>query len=358
MSVFLVTGQPGSGKTAHVVDMLANDPQFAGRPVFVMGIPELTLPVIPCPPVEQWTEMRKSPEDPDLDLAYFTFPENALVVIDEAQRVYRPRPVGSKVPPEVAAFETHRHLGIDFILLSQHAGLIDSNIRKLIGRHIHIRVTALGRYRYEWCELGDPESPSSRDIAARSKYVLPKSVFALYKSSELHTKIKPKMPAFVYVFVVAGLVAVGLGGYVVTRVKDRTAGDVASVSAAVHSPGETSVKTSGPVPVDYHAARVPRIAALLHTAPVYDSITTPVDAPFPAGCIATSKRCRCVDQRGNDYATSDAMCRHIVAHGLFKEWQQPASTEAAASSPDGVRRSRATAGETPRAHPLPESPVS
>ena len=96
MSVIVVTGQPGSGKTAHVVDMLAHDEQFIGRPVFVMGIPDLTLPVIQAPPVEQWVEYRKSPEDENLELAYFTFPENSLVVIDEAQRVYRPRAVGSR----------------------------------------------------------------------------------------------------------------------------------------------------------------------------------------------------------------------------------------------------------------------
>jgi len=135
MSVVIVTGQPGSGKTALTVDMIANDPQFKGRPLFVMGIPDLKVPHITCPPVDEWTEYRTSPEDPSLDLAYFTFPENALVVIDEAQRVYRPRPTGTRVPPEVAAFETHRHLGVDFILLTQHPGLIDSNIRKLVGRH-------------------------------------------------------------------------------------------------------------------------------------------------------------------------------------------------------------------------------
>lgn len=338
MSVILVTGQPGSGKTAHVVDMLAHDEQFAGRPVFVMGIPDLTLPVIPCPPVDQWTELRQSPEDVSLELAYFTFPENALVVIDEAQRVYRPRPVGSRVPPEVAAFETHRHLGIDFILLTQHAGLIDSNIRKLIGRHIHIRVTALARYRYEWTELGDPESASSRDLAARSKYVLPKRAFALYKSSELHTKIRNKIPIFVWVFIVATLLAIGLGIFAAYRVNERANGTKAP-GAVSH--GKVTQPASVEVVKDYHEARKPRIAGLAHTAPVYDSVTEVTDAPFPAGCMLIrptyeADRCRCIDQQGNNYATTDAMCRHIVRNGIFKDWGKvstdPAQPERAATA--------------------------
>jgi len=318
MSVIIVTGQPGSGKTALTVDMLANDPQFKGRPIFAMGIPELKLPHIPCPPVDEWTEFRTDKDDPTLDLAYFTFPENALVVIDEAQRVYRPRPPGSKVPSEVAAFETHRHTGVDFILLTQHAGLLDSNIRKLVGRHIHIRVTPLGRYRYEWTELGDPESNSSRELAARSKYTLPKRAFDLYKSSELHTKIKVRMPAFVYIFAVALVSTIGLGWYAYTRVDSRV-NPVASVEKKVS--GDT-VKHEGKTQSlsSYLQDRQPRLAGLAHTAPVYDEVTKPVDAPYPTGCIATAKRCRCTDQQGNDYVTTEAICRQIVEHGIFKDW--------------------------------------
>jgi len=321
MSVVIVTGQPGSGKTALTVDMIANDPQFKGRPLFVMGIPDLKVPHITCPPVDEWTEYRTSPEDPSLDLAYFTFPENALVVIDEAQRVYRPRPAGTRVPPEVAAFETHRHLGVDFILLTQHPGLIDSNIRKLVGRHIHIRVTPLGRYRYEWTELGDPESNSSRELAARSKYTLPKRAFDLYKSSELHTKIKVRIPAYVYVFGIGALSAIALGWYAYTRV-DARVNPLSSIEAKVEKT-EAKIKDHLPgSPASYHAERTPRINGLAYTAPVYDEITKPNDAPFPTGCVATAKRCRCTDQQGNDLVTTDAICRQIVEHGIFKDWGQ------------------------------------
>lgn len=233
--IVLITGLPGSGKTAYAVDMLAHDPQFAGRPKFVMGVPGLKIEHEACPPVEQWVEFRVSPEDDSLQLPYFTFPENAVVFIDEAQRVYRPRPAGAAVPPHVAAFETHRHTGVDFILITQQAGLLDSNIRRLIGRHVHIRPTPMGRYKYEWMELGDPESQSSRQLAASSRYKLPKRAFDLYKSAETHTKLRTPIPWYYWLFAVALLLFFGLVYYIVGRVSSNVKGEPTTQTKPVSS---------------------------------------------------------------------------------------------------------------------------
>ena len=342
MSVILVTGQPGSGKTALVVDMIAHDEQFAGRPLFVMGIPDLTIDHIPCPPVSEWVENRSSSEDESVSLPYFTFPANALVVIDEAQRIYRPRPVGSRVPPEVAAFETHRHTGVDFILLTQHAGLIDSNIRKLNPRHIHIRVTALGRYKYEWPELGDPDSSSSREIATREKYKLPARSFALYKSSQLHTKIKTKIPWFVYLFAVCAISGAALSYYAYQRVMNKREPVKTQEVMPGHDRREAAAKDGAPATTaEYLASRSPRLAGLYHTAPVYDEITKPVDAPWPSLCVfvnawrGSPEKCRCLDQQGNTYAMPFAQCKQVALNGIFKEWGAPPSTAAQPLAGDG-----------------------
>jgi len=329
--------------------------------MFVMGIPELTLPVIQAPPVDQWVEYRKSPEDENLELAYFTFPQNSLVVIDEAQRVYRPRPVGSKVPGEVAAFETHRHLGIDFILITQHAGLIDSNIRKLIGRHIHIRVTALARYRYEWTELGDPESSSSRELAAREKYVLPKRAFGLYKSSELHTKIRKKIPFFVWVFAFASVLAVGLGAWAFHRVTLRTSPEAVSQSPANTSGGVITSAPGAPVSqVDLLVERTPRIHGEPHTAPRYDALTVAIAAPELRGCIESDRRCRCQDQDGNDYPVSQSRCRSLAVNGFaFQDWGSlPLERKAQREQRARVESVPAQPGAVPPASvaPLPQPP--
>lgn len=193
--ITIITGIPGMGKTSLLVSMMMEEQkkEGGGRPFFVMGVPDLALDHSKCPPIKEWTEQRPDPDEPELMLPYFTFPPNAIVVIDEAQRVYRPRAAGSKVPDHVAAFETHRHTGVDFWLLTQKPMLIDANIRELCGRHIHIRPTILGRYLYEWPEFADVKSKSDRDLASKRRFSPPKQAFNQYKSSVLHVKHKFRM---------------------------------------------------------------------------------------------------------------------------------------------------------------------
>lgn len=321
MSVIVFTGQPGSGKTAAVVDMLAHDEQFKGRPLFVTGIPDLAIDHSPCPPVSEWTEQRVSPDDESIQLSYFTFPENSVVVIDEAQRIYRPRPVGSKVPPEVAAFETHRHTGVDFILITQHAGLIDSNIRKLVGRHVHIRVTPFGRYRYEWTELGDPESSSSREVAAKEKYTLPKRAFGLYKSSQLHTKIKVKMPWYVYLFGACLVGTIGLSVYAYKRVSAKV--DPGNPEAKVSTsdrPGQTSDIKIPATADDILAQETPLLKGRADTAPMYAELRQPKQLPMVVGCIKTPTRCECQNQQGTDAGLDRLQCEKWLTNPPFNPY--------------------------------------
>ena len=204
--ITIVTGVPGMGKTSLIVDwMIVDYNSDTPRPFFVMGVPDLKIDHSPCPPVIEWTEKRPDPDDPTVLLDYYTFPKNSIVWVDEAQRVFRPRASGSKVPPHVAAQETHRHTGVDFILSTQKPSLIDANIRELCGRHLHIKNTIMGRYVYEWFEYTDVNNKSNYDIAIKRRFKPPKQAFSLYKSSELHTKIK--RPVHKVFFVLASAIA-------------------------------------------------------------------------------------------------------------------------------------------------------
>lgn len=243
--ITLVTGIPGMGKTSFVLSELLG---IKNRPLFIMGIPHLTIDYVKPPPVDDWTELRPDNDDPTLMLPYFTFPANSIVILDEAQRVYRPRTTNSKVPDIVAAFETHRHLGIDFYLMTQHINLLDGNIRRLIGRHIDIRGSYLGRYKYEWLGLGDPDSKASRDQAARKRFSPPKQVFDLYKSAETHTKpIKPKMnntmKVFFLVFVIIVIGSYSLYGRVAERTTYKTPQSEKQILAS--APEKTDIKITG-----------------------------------------------------------------------------------------------------------------
>lgn len=330
----LVTGNTGSGKTALVVKWLT---MVKDRPIFVMGIPELKVDYFECPPVEKWTELRKDPDDPSLMLPYFTFPSNAIVVLDEAQRVYRPRPVGSRVPDHVAAFETRRHTGVDFVLLTQNHTFIDSNLRKLVTRHVHIHQTALGSYKLEWVGCGDPSEASSRDLAQRERYSPPKEVFGLYKSAELHTKTVVRRPWLVYAAVPLGLALVGGGVYVKHRIDVTMAGEAQggkaggqkSAGTAAASVGEKKPVTSAREYVDLYQ---PRVLGVAHSAPVFDDLTKPVEVPVIAGCVSSARAgCKCYDQRGNHYSTTDSICRQFMDGGIFYDFRpsdvQPVAKE-------------------------------
>lgn len=242
MALILVTGVPGTGKTAFIVSEIEKI-VATGRKVFVDNIPDLKLEHYRAGKIPEWQKgtwlhidqykrtgsaitLQGKPDDDDGDgnenwepnpevvkdkdgnlhrIAFdasgnvvgsvpYESHKGAAIFIDEAQRHFRPRPSGSVVPDHVAALEVHRHQGLDIYLITQRPGLVDSNVRALCGKHIALRATALGRYKYEWPEVGDIESKTSRDTAAKSRYKLPKHVFSLYKSAEAHTKHKHTLP--------------------------------------------------------------------------------------------------------------------------------------------------------------------
>lgn len=242
----LITGVPGSGKTVYsLVFML--EAYKEGRPIFVHGIPDLQIehtqvicsspscsvcPVSPIEPTQDSYPENESIADRVLKsinrnkyknflikskqyirekLKYDSIlraedwhewaPDGAFIFYDEVQNVYRPRSSSKTVPASVAAFETHRHKGLDFYLVSQSPLLFDGNIRRLVNKHIHLRPTWAGRYQYEFPECND--SPKSAKGGIKSKYSLNKKVFSLFTSASLHTKQTKKIPAAFYIIFIA-----------------------------------------------------------------------------------------------------------------------------------------------------------
>lgn len=223
--------------------------------------------------------------------------------------------------------------------ITQHPGLLDSNIRKLVGKHIHIAVTPFGRYRYEWTKAVDPENKAERDIAARTKFVLPKKAFKLYKSSELHTKIKAKIPGYVWLFIAAIIGFAVMTWYVYGRISTSLSGQPETVLKMNGDGRSMHVSATASDPADLAKSLVPRVPGLYHTAPRYDDITKPTDAPWPALCVINHKTdtCKCVDQQGNAYKTTPGNCRSIVENGIFKDWESPTDKDRQRDKPDALQ---------------------
>lgn len=324
----LVTGTPGAGKTSYAVSLIQ---QFVsknpGRKLYVMGIPELVIPHEPVPSVDKWTVVKPHPDDPSLDYPEYTFDDGSLVVIDEAQNVFRPRASVSKVPDHVAAMERHRHKGIDFVLITQSPMLIDPNIRRLCGKHIHIRSMWSGRKIYEWSEASNPENVSDRSRAISSNYKLPSSVFSKYKSSSAHVKQERKIPFVFWVVVLGILVSIFLGYKFSSKLKSQISATPSSETGTALD-GASSKKSGSESHVlsaslgssidDYK----PRLPARPETAPLYDDLRKPSVMPVVAGCMVLKNVCKCYTQQGTNAFLSQDACLAWIDDRPFNPYDQ------------------------------------
>ncbi|MCF7521964.1 zonular occludens toxin domain-containing protein [Neisseria sp. ZJ106] len=339
--LYLITGVPGSGKTLKMISDLMNRKDLQNRPLYLDGIPEVKGDIIPNQPI---------PEGESMQTWHKWAPTGAILVIDECQRVFRPRPSGSKVPDYVAELETHRHKGIDIFLLTQHPRLIDINVRSLIGHHCHIGKTNLGvRRMIEWERFGDPQSKTDVQNAVKSVYTLDKNAFGVYKSAEEHTKIKVKRSKAIYILPVAILVVL-IGCFYVykswktiekpTNTAKKIEAQASSPEAvgAVAAPAANDTNASGQYPPQENSLQAPqteaskpylskadyepRIQGQPHTAPIYDNMNKAVKTmPYPVACVQNGNKCTCyTDQATPIQGFDKKQCLDFVKNGIYNPY--------------------------------------
>lgn len=332
--LYLYTGVPGAGKTLYAVSNLVKRKDFKDRPIFVDGIKDLDHDKINYFDIPEGESIQTWPK---------WAPPGAIIVVDECQRIFRPRPSGSKVPDYVAELETHRHRGLDFILITQHPRLIDVHLRGLIEHHTHLGKTNLGlRRKMEWTTGGakDPESRANIREALISVYRLDKSVYGLYKSAEVHTKIRTKKSKLLMLFPLA-LCLVGYGIWSFTDFWGKFSGEgekakkasttqnaqaqtqpsAVSASEPVSNGQYPKVETKPEEPKKPHLSEEdyqPRIAERPETAPIYDGMNKAVKVmPWPAACIKAENRCTCYTDQGTKIAEiGKKTCLNYVKDGL------------------------------------------
>ena len=328
--ITLITGVPGSGKTLSVVSDLAKKvkKEWADRKIFTHGIPELTIPTEKIPEGHKINDMN----------VWLQYPENngSVVIIDEAQNIFPPRSSGSKTPELVEWLHVHRHSGVDIILITQMPGRIDKQVRDLVGAHYHIHNTPLGvrmRYFWDYCE----NSPKSGMKNARPEvYKFDKKAFGLYKSAEIHTKVKTPKSRVLWVIPVA-LVVFGFAAYMGYSLlsglgsSEKVASENTSVPSVVDIKSDDLKKgvkdksvqvgneMGGQIAPNQNKNLTeemlkPKIEGLVESKPLYDSIRQVKQLEYPVACISGGKSgCSCYSSQGtvikeiqkktcNDYA--------------------------------------------------------
>lgn len=351
--LYLFTGVPGSGKTLNVVSMLAKRKDFKNRPLYIDGIPDLKIP------------HEEIPEGESIKTWPKWAPDGAIIVVDECQRIFRPRSSSSAVPDYVAELETHRHRGLDFLLITQHPRLIDVNLRSLIEHHTHFGKTNLGlRRKMEWTTGGakEPESRANIKEALVSVYKLDKSVYGLYKSAEEHTKIKTKRSKVLYLIPIA-IALLGGGLYYFASFwknmeKPIIEGQTAQAHVAAQAASPEAQAAAAPAADDgaagqYAAAKVqtpsespkphlteedyePRIAERPETAPIYDGMNKAVKVmPWPSACVKSDNGCNCYTDQGSKISEiSKKTCLSYIKDGLpFNPYKVKQPETAATAAP-------------------------
>lgn len=333
--IILQTGVPGSGKTASIVNILLSDESYTHftdkdgqkkkRPLFVNGIPELQV------------EHQELTDEQIKESGLQDFlPYGSLVIIDEAQRLMGTRPSSAKVPEYIEKLALHRHHGLDIVLITQHPSFLDSFVRKLVQRHMHISIKPVGRKLYEWNECVDqPDAAQNIAKAIERSFSLPKKAFGQYKSAEVHTKPKRRIPKSLIFLILFLPVLIGFFYYTYSRMSSRFSGEsVSSEHPATAYSASASEAGAPPAPAigggdlspnDF----VPVLAEKPESKPIYNNVRQVKSYERIAACISGGKTgCTCYsDQATPLKEVTKEMCQKYAKDGLpFDPYREPPQT--------------------------------
>lgn len=338
MAIELITGLPGNAKTLFALETVITRAKAENRPVFYAGVKGL---LVDDPRLEgtSWTEFE--PERWHIDV-----PSGALILIDEAQKVFRARTLGQVPPKHVQELEEHRHRGLDFYMLTQHPGLIDPAIRKLTQVHRHMMrifgMEASTVHRWDGEVRDTCDKPAGRKDSQKSKWGFAKRLYGLYHSADAHT-MKRQIPTRLKILVGLVVVFLCLAAYIGRFLYKKTNPDAPGAVAVASESGPAAQRLATPNALqggdqgqrldplqdamDYVQRETPRVAGLPHTAPKYDELTQPSTVPVPAACIQVGSsagkmapKCKCYTQKGTPMAVEYNMCIEIAHNGYFLDF--------------------------------------
>lgn len=320
----LITGAPGSGKTLMTIAKLLRP--LIGKTVTKHNDDGSTteLPRTIYTNIKGLLIDHELIDEARLNTWHEWAPPGAIICFDEVQKPWPPRPNGAKVPDYIQHLETHRHMGVDFILMTQHPLLIDRNVVNLVGRHLHMRRVANMALAviYEWDHCS--RSLLYRNAITKSPWRYDKTVYKLYKSAEVHTKQPRKVPGLVW-FILAGLVGFA---YLMPTFFDRLGDRVQGKSPGVESKAP-SATTTAKGPLGHDPAPAPAV-------PASGPDVAAVDRKGFSGCIAQRNRCICYTVEGKPTDVDPQVCGAMFNPVPSQVDLIPDSPRQVASSPEDL----------------------
>lgn len=349
--LYLITGANGAGKTLNALKWVRERSLKESRPVCHNGRFE----PVPGGELADWKH---------IDIKdWQNEPDGTIFLVDECHNDFPLRAPSSAPPDYVKMLAEHRRRGFDFYLITQHPQNIDAFVRRLIGSpgwHRHLKRT-FGGDLVSCLEWPAVNSTCERDGSGKTGTVtmipFPKEVFGWYKSASLHTA-KTRIPWRVWLLVACIVIIPLLIYLAITSVHSNvTKGVDSNAAKSATTEAITPAAASGIRPVssavttaeDYVFQRIPRLPDFPHTAPVYDDVTKPVQAPYPAACVQSSTVCKCYTQQGTLLRVDVSVCVRIVAEGFFVDWDKPPQQQQASR--------QITPAATPPVQPQPQPPV-
>lgn len=315
--ITIITGVPGSGKTLYTIEKLLLPlvgTSVKGRDEHgnEIEIPRTIYTNINGLQIDH--ELIDGGDNEGLRDWHKWAKPGAVIVFDEFQKAWPPRANGSKVPDDIQALDTHRHMGVDFILITQSVMNVDRHVHALCGRHLHVRRIANMPFAvvYEWDHCS--KSLMFSKSLAKQAWRYDRKVFKLYKSAELHTKQPRRVPALLW-FVLVGLCLMAwLGPSTYYRLKERTTGGKPPSADVVSSVDPQT----GVVRTVTKSTTIPPLvqpSQMIEEGPAREP-----ERPQIVGYIADKSRCRAFGSDGRQVPLDDDVCRRQAGELVYVDF--------------------------------------
>lgn len=356
--ITVITGTPGAGKTLYAIQKLL-------LPLVGTNVAQTVDGITTIHPRTIYTNIKGLTIDHELidggdenglrDWHLWAKP-GAVIVFDEVQKIWAPRANGSQVPDDIQALETHRHMGVDFILITQNVMLVDRNIHALGGRHLHVRRIANMPFAtvYEWDHISR-QLLFAKSIT-KSPFRHDKSVYKLYHSADLHTKQPRKLPGVLWFFVLAAVLLIWKGPVVYDgltgHTKVATSSNSTPAAASSGSVGQPGVGGSAVAPgamvkrIDDAIDWTPRVSAKPESAPAYDELRKVTVMPVVAAGYIKGKEVRCYTQQGTNAGLTEQQCREWLTNPPFNPYAVAKLEGQPSPAPERQKPSEALSGPT------------